>query len=58
MCYVTAGGVTDTSLQTVTQTDLPGQGAVQYCNKEGLSRVEGGEEVRQKERRSRQEHQA
>lgn len=58
MCYVTGGGVTDTSLQTVTRTDLPGQGAVQYRNKEGLSRVEGGEEVGQKERRSRQEHQA
>lgn len=58
MRYVTAGGVTDASLHTATQTDLPGQGAVEYCNKEGLSRVEGGEEVRQKERRSRQEHQA
>ena len=31
---------------------------MQYGDEEGLGRVEGGEEVSQEERRSRQEHQA
>lgn len=41
-----------------TETDLPGEGAVQDGDEEGLGRVEGGEEVSQQEGRSRQEHQA
>lgn len=41
-----------------TETDLPGEGAVQYGDEEGLGGVEGGEEVSQEERWSRQEHQA
>lgn len=41
-----------------TETHLPGKGAVQYGDEEGLGRVEGGEEVSQEERRSREEHQA
>lgn len=41
-----------------TETDLPGEGAVQYGDEEGLGGVEGGEEVSQEERRRRQEHQA
>lgn len=39
-------------------TDLPGEGAVQDGDEEGLRRVEGGEEVSQEEGRSRQEHEA
>lgn len=54
----TAGVVNGRFLQAATQTDLSGQGTVQYCNKKGLSRVEGGEKVSQKQRWSRQEHQA
>lgn len=41
-----------------TETDLPGKGAVQYGDEQGLGSVEGREEVSQEERRSRQEHQA
>lgn len=41
-----------------TDTDLPGKGAVQDGDEKGLGCVEGGEEVSQEERRSRQEHQA
>lgn len=41
-----------------TETHLPGKGAVQYGDEEGLGRVEGGEEVSQEERRSGEEHQA
>jgi len=40
------------------ETDLPGQGAVQYGDEEALGGVEGGEDVSQEERRSTQEHQA
>jgi len=42
----------------MTDTDLPGKGAVQYGDEEALGRVEGGEEVSQQQRRSTQEHQA
>lgn len=40
------------------ETDLPGKGAVQYGDEEALGSVEGGEQVSQEERRSRQKHQA
>lgn len=43
---------------TCTETDLPGEGAMQYGDEEALGCVEGREEIRQEERRSRQEHQA
>lgn len=41
-----------------TEADLPGECAVKYGDKKCLGRVERGEEVRQKQRRSRQEHEA
>lgn len=55
---VTNDNVTNRFLQVITLTDLPGKGAVQDADEEGLGCVEGGEKVSQEEGRSRQEHQA
>lgn len=55
---VTNDNVTNRFLQVITLTDLPGKGAVQDGDEEGLGCVEGGEKVSQEEGRSRQEHQA